>query len=150
MQLSSVTRIGRVLRKPPKIILERMLSEINVQTDRFRAPRRACAFDVNVLLTHTETASLGELWAQLSRRIFAIPVRRVSERDYERVCPNDGERIFKAAAAALEHRIDLLGTEPGRSRLADRLAHATSRPGSRGRRSSCATSTTRISDVRAT
>jgi uncharacterized heparinase superfamily protein len=105
-----VSRIQRILQKPPRIILQRMLTEFNAQTDRFRAPHRARVFDANVLIAQTETASLDDLWTQLSRRIYAIPIRPVSPRDYERVCPGDADRIFVAAEAAIEHRVDVLGT----------------------------------------
>jgi uncharacterized heparinase superfamily protein len=112
MQTHSVTRIGRILRKPPGVILQRLLTELNAQTDRFRAPRRARAFDIYALLELTEASSIQELWARLSDRPYSIPVQQISERDYEVACPGDGARIFSGAARALAHRVDLLGSGP--------------------------------------
>jgi len=87
-----------------------MLTELNAQTDRFRAPRRARNFDTEALLDMTDSSSLATLWTRLADRLYAIPTRPIEERDYERVCPGDAARIFGAASAALAHRVDLLGT----------------------------------------
>jgi len=87
-----------------------MLTEFTAQTDRFRAPQRARALSDDALLLQGGAATIADLWAQLSRRIYAVPIRAVSALDYERACRGDGERIFQAAAAAVERRVDLLGT----------------------------------------
>lgn len=108
--MHGVNRITRILQKPPKVILHRMLTELNAQTDRFRAPRRERRFDTAALLESTEASSVGELWARLADRIYAIPISSVTEREYERACPGDFERIAAAAQAAMERRVDLLGS----------------------------------------
>src|ERR1700722_1343119 len=112
MQTDSVTRVASLLRKPPRVICQRLLTELNAQTDRFRAPRRARAFDIQALLELTESPSLQELWARLSDSSFAIPVQQIAERDYQVACPGDGARIAAAAECALAHRVDLLGSGP--------------------------------------
>jgi uncharacterized heparinase superfamily protein len=89
-----------------------MLSELNAQTDRFRAPRRERQFDARALLEATDASSVSELWARLADRIYAIPISAVTEREYERACPGDLSRIAAAAHAAIERRVDLLGTGP--------------------------------------
>jgi uncharacterized heparinase superfamily protein len=106
------TRIVRALRKPPHIIAQRMLSELNAHTDRFRAPRRVSGLSEQVLAERVDTTSVRELWTKLSARAFAIPVRFLAEADYERTCPGDTARIVRAAEQALDRRVDLLGTGP--------------------------------------
>jgi uncharacterized heparinase superfamily protein len=112
MYTQSVNRVGRILRKPPGIIVHRVLSELSAQADRFRAPRRARCFDNSVLLASTDASSLKQLWTRLSDRVYAVPAKRVAEFDYERACPGDGARIISAAENALLHRVDLLGSGP--------------------------------------
>jgi uncharacterized heparinase superfamily protein len=108
----SVNRLTRVLQKPPRVIVHRMLSELTAQTDRLRASRRERALDEDALAERTDATDLKELWERVSRRVHAVPVRHISEAQYNRVCPGDADRIFDAAERAVEHRIDLLGTGP--------------------------------------
>jgi hypothetical protein len=107
-----VTRVGRFLGKPPSIIVQRVLTELCAQADRFRAPRRARGFGNDALLASTDAADLEQLWRRLSDRLYAVPVQDISELEYERACPGDGARIISAAANALAHRVDLLGSGP--------------------------------------
>jgi uncharacterized heparinase superfamily protein len=109
MYQQGLTRVARVLRKPPKVILHRMITEVNAQTDRFRAPRRARRFDAEALLELTESSSVSELWDRLAARLYALPIRAVSERDYDRACPGDGARILCSAEAALAHQVGVFG-----------------------------------------
>jgi uncharacterized heparinase superfamily protein len=110
MMPTDFARIVRVLRKPPRVILLRVLTELNAQTDRFRAPRRAESFAIDRLTEAVDASSLSELWTRLSDRSYAIPMRRLSLGDYERTCPGDGARILRAADEAGARRVDLLGT----------------------------------------
>ncbi len=87
-----------------------MITELNAQIDRFRAPRRTRHFDTDSLLALTGASSLSELWNRLADRLYALPIRAVSEPDYERACPGDGARIFRQAEAALAHRVELFGS----------------------------------------
>ena len=89
-----------------------MLTELNAQTDRFRAPRRARRVDDTTLLELTQAETVAELWARISGRVYATPIRFLSEGDYERTCPDDAARIFCAAEDALAHRVNLLGSGP--------------------------------------
>jgi uncharacterized heparinase superfamily protein len=106
------TRVRRVLQKPPQIIVRRLMTELNVQTDRFRAPMRQRALDTRALCALTGAGGLDELWQSLANRIHAVPVRAVAAAQYARVCPGDADRILAAADRALAHEIDLLGTGP--------------------------------------
>src|SRR5439155_20303484 len=107
-----VSRLSRVLRKPPKIVWQRMLTELTAETDRFRAGRRARAFDTGALCDLMQCDSIADIWLRLSARLHATPIPVMTERDYERSCPGDARRIFAAAEQALAHRVDLLGTGP--------------------------------------
>lgn len=89
-----------------------MLTELNAQTDRFRAPRRARRVDHTTLLELTHVETVADLWARISGRVYATPIRFLSAADYERTCPGDARRIFRAAEGALAHRVDLLGSGP--------------------------------------
>jgi len=110
MPSTDLTRVTRILRKPPRLIAQRLLTELHGHADRYRAPRRARAFDTHRLLAATGAASLEELWNRLAGRLHAVPVRPLGPADYERLCPGDAARIFDAAEAAIAHRVNLLGT----------------------------------------
>jgi uncharacterized heparinase superfamily protein len=119
MRRSGLARFGRMLRKPPHIVLLRVLTEVNTQTDRFRAPLRARGLDDAALLRATESSTLDGLWESVSRRLHAVVVRPIGQAIYERLCPGDGARILAAADAALSHHVDLLGS--GRVDLGPRI-----------------------------
>ncbi len=106
------TRIVRALRKPPRVIVQRMIAELNAQTDRYRAPRRANNLRDHALAEKSDAPSIADLWTRLSGRVFAVPIRFLSVEEYERTCPGDAARIFREADLALERRVDLLGSGP--------------------------------------
>src|SRR4051812_24365815 len=101
MNQPNLTRVIRVLRKPPIVLFHRVLTEVHARTDRYQAPRRAKALSTGTLLTLTEASSLTELWNRLASRLYALPIPSMSVSDYERSCPDDAARIFAAADAAL-------------------------------------------------
>jgi uncharacterized heparinase superfamily protein len=107
-----IARIARVLRKPPHVVLHRVLTEFNTRIDRYRAPWREHGFDAEALFAATESADIHQLWRRIGDRVHAIPIRPVSARAYDRACPGDHLRIFAAAENALAHRVDLLGSGP--------------------------------------
>jgi uncharacterized heparinase superfamily protein len=107
-----MSRFTRILRKPPHVVLQRVLTEVNAQTDRFRAPLRARAFDEEALLRATASSGLDALWESASRRLHAIVVRPMGEVMYDRLCPGDAARILAAAEAAVSHHLELLGSGP--------------------------------------
>ena len=106
------TRVRRVLRRPPRVLFNRVLTELNARTDRFRAPRRAAALDIDTIADMVGAADVPQLWTWLADRPGAIPIRRLTLDEYERTCPGDGGRIMQAAAQALSRRVDLLGSGP--------------------------------------
>jgi len=86
-----------------------MHTELNVQIDRRRAPRRADRCSVDKL---AGSSTLDDLWSRLSNRLFAVVTAPLSATDYERLCPGDMRRILAAADEALARRVDLLGSGP--------------------------------------
>jgi len=106
------SRFARILQKPPRVILQRLVTEMHGHTDRYLAPRRPRSFENGGLLAATEAASLDALWGRLASRLHAVPIRLVAEAEYERLCPGDGQRIFSRAEEAIARRVDLLGTGP--------------------------------------
>jgi hypothetical protein len=101
-----VTRaqLRRALRKPPRALVRRAIAEAAIELERFRAPRRAAAFDLAALLSATGARSLDELWTRItSRAPFAYGAPAGLPDDERR-------RVLGAADAAVERRVELLGS----------------------------------------
>ena len=103
-------RIRRVLKKRPDYVARRVIAEVSRQTDRWRAPLRAQRMTADALLERTSASSIPALWERLRARQFVCPAGRVDPLRYEQLCPGDGVRIFAAAARAMRHEVDLLGS----------------------------------------
>lgn len=103
-------RLRRGLRKPPRVIARRAWEEATRELERVRAPRRADRFDSAALLRLTASASVADLWSSLVAR--APFVRSIDATAHELVVPGDTCRVIGAAEAAVDRRIDLLGTGP--------------------------------------
>ena len=102
--------LKRGLQKPPKVIVQRLYSELTAEADRFLSPIRATGFNRQALLKAAGEENLGALWQYLSQRPFVAPTSLVNATDYEQLCPGDYERILNAAHCALSHQVDLLGS----------------------------------------
>jgi uncharacterized heparinase superfamily protein len=105
-------RLQRGLRKPPRVLLRRLLQECKIQAGRFLEAGRARRFTVRSLLRTTGASSLEELWLQLLQRPYPACTSVPNSAAYDELCPEDRGRILLAAEAALDRRIDLLGTGP--------------------------------------
>jgi uncharacterized heparinase superfamily protein len=103
-------KVRHGLKKPPGYILYRIAVEVRAEAERYWGPRRARRFDLPALLRATETISLDELWARLLSNRYVSPTGHVPAAEYDRICPNDRQRILNQAEAALQHRVDLLGS----------------------------------------
>lgn len=112
--MSSVTlsQIRRGLRKSPKYIAQRAISEARAQTERLFAIRRGQRFDLAELLEATGDTSINELWTRLLARPYVTQTETLSPYDYDQICPGDRERILSAADRAMQHEVDLLGSGP--------------------------------------
>jgi uncharacterized heparinase superfamily protein len=102
----------RGLRTPPWVVARRLAYELSAQAERFRAPRRARRFGLQALLRATAAPDLETLWGRLAERPYPAHTEPVSREAYGSLCPGDAERILTAAADALAHRVNLLGSGP--------------------------------------
>ncbi|MBL8470189.1 MAG: alginate lyase family protein [Rhodocyclaceae bacterium] len=110
--------LKRGVRKPPRVIAARVLGELRAELDRATAPRRA-RLGAGALLAELESVGFDALWGELALRPFALPAAPVDAAEYERICPGGTARILEAAADALAHRVDLLGS--GKTELGKRI-----------------------------
>ncbi|MDI9408654.1 MAG: alginate lyase family protein [Candidatus Pacebacteria bacterium] len=104
-----IGKLKRGIRKPPKIILDRLAGELRAESERFVAPLKR-RFSISKLLRVTACNNVNELWNKLSDRPYFANCRPVDAVDYERKFPVDLQRILKAADRAFNHQVNLLGT----------------------------------------
>lgn len=102
--------IRRGLRKPPRVILERITDEVRSELERFFAPRRAQRFEDGALLRELSAHDVNYLWEEIGRHEYVAHVTRVDAGSLDQVCPGDCMRILRAAESAMEHKVDLLGS----------------------------------------
>ena len=100
------------LRKPPRVVLRRVLAEATVRTERRRGPARARRLDESALLAALGDATVDGCWERLRARPF-LRIDLDAE-TLERVAPSESERIRAAAERATSRELDLLGTGPFR------------------------------------
>jgi uncharacterized heparinase superfamily protein len=112
IRLAVSAKAPRVLRKGPRAVIQRIVGEARTELDRLRAPRRAARFGERELLTATGATDLADLWQRLAERPFVAQWRPVDLTHYEELCPGDQERILTSAEAALQRKVDLLGSGP--------------------------------------
>ncbi|MEM7233589.1 MAG: heparinase II/III family protein, partial [Planctomycetota bacterium] len=104
-------KIQRGLRKPPRYILSRLFHEAISKTEVIRGPRRARALTDQKLTRFAGVTTLEELWEKLASRPYvAEPFEKIDADAYETMCPGDTQRILDAAARALAHRVELMGS----------------------------------------
>jgi hypothetical protein len=101
----------RALRKPPREIARRVGIELRHELDRFTVPAMGRRFTAERLRERTGHASVDDLWRALcSTTTWPFRGGRMDRREYDALCPGDAARIIALADAALEHRIELLGS----------------------------------------
>jgi uncharacterized heparinase superfamily protein len=108
----TLAKIKRGLKKPPGYIAERLLTELRYGADRYFAPGRAARFTIADLLVATGDASVESLCERILARPHVAVTAAVDVRDYDRICPEDIQRVLAAAERACGHEIDLLGSGP--------------------------------------
>ncbi len=105
-------KIQRGLKKPPKVIVQRILSELAGEAERYIAPVRSRRMDTARLLRELQYADLGSCWDDLAQQPYAtafdLPVDASREADGFSGRP----RILQAAERALTHEVDLMGSGP--------------------------------------
>lgn len=110
--LDLIGKIRRGLRKPPRVIVHRLLIMVRTQTERLRLPRRANLSRI-ALLHELQAPSLEGLWLRLASRPFPAWFGPCNSAELDTLC-GDNERItlLIRAEKALAHRVDLLGSGP--------------------------------------
>lgn len=110
---SIVTRARRALRKPPRVLVQRLLRGAQHELDRFTQPRFGRRFRSGGVLARMGANSIDALWQELLEQPFwTFDPAQLLPDEYERVCPGDTARILQAADRAARHEIDLLGSGP--------------------------------------
>jgi len=99
-------------RKPPTVIARWLARQAAAELDQHLAPARARKLTQARLLRELRADSLDELWSRLAAAPFPAMTRPVAAEAYEKLCPGDAARIRAAAEAAVERRVDLLGSGP--------------------------------------
>jgi hypothetical protein len=102
--------VRRGLRKPPRIILARLLKELNTEADRFlldpRFARRAEA-----LPGMASDHDANRLWQELAARPYVAQIT-LDDEARNAISTDERTRILLAAEAGIAHRVDLLGSGP--------------------------------------
>jgi uncharacterized heparinase superfamily protein len=100
----------RALKKPPRVVLRRLVAETHAAWMKYQAPSHAAKFTERRLLEKTGHRSLDALWIQLAARPYVAVVRRTDREVYDALCPGDSDRILVAAEQALRAEVNLLGS----------------------------------------
>jgi uncharacterized heparinase superfamily protein len=106
-----IGRIARILRKPPRYIVERAVQELHGQVERFAAPRRSRWLTKERLLRAAGRPNIGAWWQSLADRPF-LTVTTMDAAALDALCPGDSARLLQEADRALARRVDLLGSGP--------------------------------------
>jgi len=101
----------RGLRKPPRVIASRAAYELRQHAERYLAPLRARSLDGRALLRRCGDADLDALWRRLAAAPYPAHTSGVDPEAHRRLCPGDEEKLLKAAADAVAHRVKLLGPD---------------------------------------
>ncbi len=102
--------IRRGLRKPPKVIIQRLLSELSTEVERFVAPQRAQRFGKQALLKATNADCLDTLWERLGNSPYPAQTKPNISTTLDAICPEDRQIILARAELALNHQVNLLGS----------------------------------------
>lgn len=102
-----VEKLKRGLKKPPRVIAQRLYTEVRAHLDRFILQRQWLHFNAHKLLKKTYVNNLNDLWERLSR----VPFLAVNEPFDDNLLSTENKvEIFTKASHALNHQVDLLGS----------------------------------------
>ena len=105
-------KIQRGLKKPPKVIAQRVLTEALGEVERFVAPVRARRMDTRRLLQELNFPNLDRCWQALAQQPFATAFDLPSVDDAGADTLVGRTRILDAAQRAMRHEVDLMGSGP--------------------------------------
>lgn len=103
--------VHRGLRKPPRVIVDRLFTMARSELERFRWPQRR-RLPLARLLGELEVVDLDALWQALAQRPYPALDQPVDQAGFEAVCPGEAAPLLVRAEAALRHEVDLLGSGP--------------------------------------
>ncbi len=107
-----IGKIRRGLRKPPRVIAERLLAMARTQTERLRLPARV-SLSQQALLRELQAPSLDVLWQRLAARPYPAWFGPVDGLEVDALCgAHERNALLARAENALAHRVDLLGSRP--------------------------------------
>jgi len=117
--LDLIGKIRRGLRKPPRVIAERLLAMARTQTERLRLPARV-NLSQQALLRDLQAPSLDVLWQRLAERPFPAWFGPCNTAEFDALCgPYERAALLARAENALAHRVDILGSGP--TELGDKI-----------------------------
>jgi uncharacterized heparinase superfamily protein len=105
-----INKIRRGLRKPPRVILNRVYQEISDQAERYLAPKRARNINLVVLLNKTGMQNLNQLWIFLSERPYVTLTKPINSDLLDGLFIGESALILERAQLAIAHKVDLLGS----------------------------------------
>jgi hypothetical protein len=108
MMRPMLQKIGRALRKDPRYIARRLWQDGVAQTERWRGPRRASAFDIERMASARGYSGLDELWQALREQPYAHPMLEAT--DLHALQPDACCELERRAQQAHRHEVDLLGS----------------------------------------
>jgi uncharacterized heparinase superfamily protein len=109
---SLFARLGRLARKPPAYVIERIVHESERRLDRWLAPRRVHKLAGRRFVAFARAENTDELWMRLSDGPYPAVVAPLASDVVDAIEPGESARVFAAAESALERRVDLLGSGP--------------------------------------
>lgn len=101
-----------MLRKPPRALARRVADEAAVRLRRRSAATRGRRLDESALLAAVGSTSVGELWERLASRSYPAVTTSADATRIAEACPEERERILRAAGDSVARRVDLLGSGP--------------------------------------
>ena len=114
-----VGKFKRAIRKPPKVLVARLVAELRAETEVFAVPLKR-KLPLSKILSRTGCASIEELWTSLGAIPYFTNTQSVDLKEYNRYFPGDSDRIIMLAKKAIDHKVNLLGT--GEIYLGDPIA----------------------------
>lgn len=116
--MNLITRLLRLIQKPPSYVFQRLMTEVRHELDRFTQPRFGKLFSSEDLLRSLGDKNIEACWNRLlsSPLPFYLPAH-TSKDNY--IDDDDKKRILSFAEMAGDHEINLLGS--GRVRLGQQI-----------------------------
>ena len=114
MNDSIATRVGRLLRRPPRQIAQRVWDAAERRTRRPWTQVYPRLLTDRAVLRAIGARDVNEAWSALARQpFFVIPAEReTATKQFVAAFPDARQAILSAADASLRHEFDLLGSGP--------------------------------------